>query len=57
MTSEECALTGVVLAAAGGRFAVRQWARSSGIDFGREPAQPEQLAERLPELAAPTDLD
>ncbi len=51
LASEECTLTGVVLAAAGGRFAVRHWARSSGVDFGRDPVEPEQIAERWAELA------
>jgi NAD(P)-dependent dehydrogenase (short-subunit alcohol dehydrogenase family) len=51
LASEECALTGVVLAAAGGRFGVRYWARSGGVDFGREPVEPEQIAARWAELA------
>jgi NAD(P)-dependent dehydrogenase (short-subunit alcohol dehydrogenase family) len=52
LASEECTLTGVVLAAAGGRFDVRRWARSGGVDFGREPVEPDQIAERWPELSA-----
>jgi len=48
--SEQCGVTGVVLSAAGGRFAVRSWARSEGIDFGRYPVEPEQIAERWPEI-------
>jgi hypothetical protein len=44
---------GVVLAAAGGRFEVRHWARSTGVVFGREPVEPERIAERWAELAAP----
>jgi NAD(P)-dependent dehydrogenase (short-subunit alcohol dehydrogenase family) len=51
LASQECRLTGVVLSAAGGRFEVRRWARSEGIDFGTEPVEPEQIAERWAEIA------
>ncbi len=52
LASEQCKVTGVVLAAAGGRFAVRHWARSAGVDFGIHPAEPEQVAERWEEIAS-----
>jgi NAD(P)-dependent dehydrogenase (short-subunit alcohol dehydrogenase family) len=52
LASEQCTLTGVVLAAAGGRFEVRRWARSAGVDFGADPAEPEQVAERWEEIAS-----
>jgi NAD(P)-dependent dehydrogenase (short-subunit alcohol dehydrogenase family) len=48
--SEQCNVTGVVLSAAGGRFSVRSWARSEGIDFGRDPVEPEQIAEGWVEI-------
>jgi NAD(P)-dependent dehydrogenase (short-subunit alcohol dehydrogenase family) len=51
LASEECELNGVVLAAAGGRFDVRRWVRSDGVDFGREPVGPEEIAERWGEIA------
>jgi NAD(P)-dependent dehydrogenase (short-subunit alcohol dehydrogenase family) len=50
LASEDCSVTGVVLSAAGGRFAVRSWARSKGIDFGHDPVEPEQIAERWAEI-------
>jgi NAD(P)-dependent dehydrogenase (short-subunit alcohol dehydrogenase family) len=51
LASEECTVTGVVLSAAGGRFSLNEWATSRGsLDFGREPARPEQLAERWSEI-------
>ena len=50
LASEECRLTGVVLAAAGGRFDVRRWTRSEGADFGRDPVEPELIAERWAEI-------
>jgi NAD(P)-dependent dehydrogenase (short-subunit alcohol dehydrogenase family) len=45
LASEAYPVTGLVLAAAGGRFAIRWWARGREIDFGREPVEPEQIAE------------
>lgn len=52
LAAEECTASGVVLSAAGGRFRVLGWAGSEGVDFGREPIEPEQLAEQWAELAA-----
>ena len=51
LASEECRATGVVLAAADGRFSVRRWMRSQGVDFGREPVSPETLAARWDEIS------
>jgi NAD(P)-dependent dehydrogenase (short-subunit alcohol dehydrogenase family) len=51
LASEECSLSGVVLAAAGGRFDLRRWKQSEGADFGREPATPEQIASRWEQIA------
>jgi NAD(P)-dependent dehydrogenase (short-subunit alcohol dehydrogenase family) len=52
LASEQCPVTGVVLAAAGGRFQIRRWARSAGVDFGADPAEPEQIADRWAEIAS-----
>lgn len=52
LASPECAVSGVVLAAAGGRFLTARWARSTGVDLGREPAAPEAVAERWGEIDA-----
>jgi NAD(P)-dependent dehydrogenase (short-subunit alcohol dehydrogenase family) len=51
LASAQCPVSGVVLAAAGGRFDVRQWTRSGGVDFGREPVSPEEIAARWAEIA------
>ena len=51
LASEGCPVSGVVLAAAGGRFDVRHWARSGGVDFGRDPVEPEEIAARWAEIA------
>jgi NAD(P)-dependent dehydrogenase (short-subunit alcohol dehydrogenase family) len=50
LASEECEVTGLVLSAAGGRFRLLSWTRGEGVDFGRDPVGPEQLAERWPDL-------
>ena len=50
LASEECDVSGVVLSAAGGRFDRRSWTRSDGIDFGRDPVEPDELARRWAEL-------
>ncbi|TML06155.1 MAG: SDR family NAD(P)-dependent oxidoreductase [Actinobacteria bacterium] len=52
LASEQCSLTGVVLAGAGGRFDVRRWTRSAGVDFGRDPVEPERIAESWAEIAS-----
>ena len=53
LASEACTVTGVVLSASGGRFAVRWWARSEGVDVGRSPVGPERIAERWGQIAQP----
>jgi NAD(P)-dependent dehydrogenase (short-subunit alcohol dehydrogenase family) len=50
LASDACDVNGVVLGAAGGLFAGRRWARSHGVNFGREPAAPEAIAERWSEI-------
>ena len=51
LASEECPVTGVVLAAADGWFGVRSWARTSGVDLG-DDATPEDVAARWADIAA-----
>lgn len=43
--SDRCTFSGQVLKCAGGRFSVARWTASDQVDFGREPVQPEALAE------------
>lgn len=50
LVSEQCTFSGKVLEAAGGEFDVARWASSEGIDFGREPVDPETIAERWSEI-------
>jgi NAD(P)-dependent dehydrogenase (short-subunit alcohol dehydrogenase family) len=50
LASEECPVSGAVLAAAGGRFDLRSWTRSGTVDFGREPVGPDDLAARWADL-------
>jgi NAD(P)-dependent dehydrogenase (short-subunit alcohol dehydrogenase family) len=52
LASEECDVTGVVLAAAGGRFGLRSWLRGPEVDLGREPIEPEVLAARWADIGA-----
>ena len=51
LASPACTVSGVVLRAEGGRFAAAGYDRGSGVDFGRQPATPEAIAERWPEIA------
>lgn len=50
LASSACTFTGTVLEAAGGEFDVAYWASSDGIDFGREPVEPEVIAGRWHEI-------
>ena len=50
LASEQCTVTGRVLEAAGGEFDVAHWASSDGVDFGREPVEPETIADRWNEI-------
>lgn len=52
LASSCCELSGAVLRAAGGRFAVGYFCRTEGIDFGTDPVAPETIAARWDELAA-----
>ena len=45
LASRDCTESGVVLAAADGRFSIRTSVGSSGVDYGREPAAPESIRE------------
>jgi NAD(P)-dependent dehydrogenase (short-subunit alcohol dehydrogenase family) len=46
LASSQCDLSGVVLQAGDGHFAVARWQRSAGVDFGGEDVTPEDIAER-----------
>jgi len=50
LASEECSINGKVLEAAGGEFSVATWKSSDDVDFGREPVEPEVIAERWAEI-------
>jgi NAD(P)-dependent dehydrogenase (short-subunit alcohol dehydrogenase family) len=50
LASEQCELSGKVLEAAGGEFDVARWTSSDEVDFGREPVDPETIAERWEEI-------
>jgi NAD(P)-dependent dehydrogenase (short-subunit alcohol dehydrogenase family) len=50
LASERCTVSGKVLEAGGGEFDVARWASSEDVDFGREPAEPEAIAERWAEI-------
>ncbi len=51
LASPACDVSGVVLRAEGGRFAAAGYDRGTVVDFGREPATPEAIAERWREIA------
>jgi NAD(P)-dependent dehydrogenase (short-subunit alcohol dehydrogenase family) len=50
LASERCTVSGRVLEAAGGEFDVARWTSSDDVDLGREPVEPEVIAERWPEI-------
>jgi NAD(P)-dependent dehydrogenase (short-subunit alcohol dehydrogenase family) len=50
LASEDCTFSGTVLEAAGGEFGVARWTSSDGLDLGREPVEPEVIAERWAEI-------
>ena len=50
LASAGCTYTGKVLEAAGGEFDVARWTSSDEVDFGREPVEPEVIAERWQEI-------
>ncbi len=50
LASEECTFGGKVLEAAGGEFSVATWTSSDDVDFGREPVEPEVIAERWAQI-------
>jgi NAD(P)-dependent dehydrogenase (short-subunit alcohol dehydrogenase family) len=50
LASEECTFGGKVLEAGGGEFSVARWASSDEVNFGREPVEPEAIADRWAEI-------
>ena len=52
LASSACAISGVVLNAAGGRFSTASWSQTAGLDLGTEPASPEEIAANWQQIAA-----
>lgn len=50
LASSACAVSGVVLRAAGGRFSAARWTGSDDIDLGPAPVGPEVIAARWPDI-------
>jgi NAD(P)-dependent dehydrogenase (short-subunit alcohol dehydrogenase family) len=50
LASEECRVNGKVVEAGGGEFDVARWTSSADVDLGREPVEPEVIAERWDEI-------
>jgi NAD(P)-dependent dehydrogenase (short-subunit alcohol dehydrogenase family) len=50
LASDCCDVSGIVLRAAGGRFSVARWQFGDDIDFGNEPASPDDLERLWPDL-------
>jgi NAD(P)-dependent dehydrogenase (short-subunit alcohol dehydrogenase family) len=50
LSSERCTVSGKVLEAGGGEFDVARWTSSDEIDFGRQPVEPETIADRWAEI-------
>ena len=50
LASERCSFSGRVLEAGGGEFDVARWTSSPDVDLGREPVEPEVVAERWAEI-------
>lgn len=53
LASSACAVSGVVLRAAGGRFSAARWDGSDGLDLGSTLVSPEDIAIRWREIAGP----
>lgn len=52
LASPACDVSGVVLRAASGRFSTGRYVVSDGIDLGREPAMPDEIAARWQEITS-----
>jgi NAD(P)-dependent dehydrogenase (short-subunit alcohol dehydrogenase family) len=50
LASAECTVSGKVLEAGGGAFDVASWTSSEDVELGREPVEPEVIAERWLEI-------
>jgi NAD(P)-dependent dehydrogenase (short-subunit alcohol dehydrogenase family) len=50
LASAECTFSGKVLEAGGGAFDVARWTSSEDVELGREPVEPEVIAERWREI-------
>jgi NAD(P)-dependent dehydrogenase (short-subunit alcohol dehydrogenase family) len=54
LASSACTVSGKVLEAGGGAFDVARWVSSEDVEFGREPVEPELIAERWAEIEGVT---
>jgi NAD(P)-dependent dehydrogenase (short-subunit alcohol dehydrogenase family) len=54
LASDGCTFSGKVLEAGGGEFDVARWASSPDVDLGREPVEPELIAECWEEIEGAT---
>ncbi len=50
LASSACGTSGAVLNAVGGRFSAAWWDRSDGVDLGRAPVSPEEIALRWQQI-------
>jgi NAD(P)-dependent dehydrogenase (short-subunit alcohol dehydrogenase family) len=54
LASDRCIFSGKVLEASGGRFSVAWWASSDAVNLGRDPVEPETIADRWAEIEGRT---
>jgi NAD(P)-dependent dehydrogenase (short-subunit alcohol dehydrogenase family) len=54
LASAACTFSGKVLEAAGGEFDVARWTSSDEVDFGRDPVEPEVVADRWADIEGVT---
>lgn len=55
LASDRCTVTGRVLEAAGGEFDLARWASTEEVDLGREPFEPEAIADRWSQIEGMVD--
>jgi NAD(P)-dependent dehydrogenase (short-subunit alcohol dehydrogenase family) len=51
LASKACDFSGEILRASGGRFSVVRWSFGDEVDLGPQPASPDEIARRWPEIA------
>ncbi|HET8653373.1 MAG TPA: SDR family NAD(P)-dependent oxidoreductase [Gaiellaceae bacterium] len=55
LASDRCTVTGRVLEAAGGEFDLARWTSTEEVDLGREPVEPEAIADRWSQIEGMVD--